>query len=235
MPMTRPAASKYLQHKWEAQQFREHRQRVKNAPSMLNMSAPKQYPHLKLGLNRIALQEETQSRYDRENQILLHKIEVIVNGNGRVDHWNQWCRRDLHAAARQKRQQEIDKENQSMLRRLQNTKPVIRRVHQKKDFEKHIAIKEMLEGSIKDYESPRARSENFDSQGDGRLSEHIQDASETSESKESSAHEQEAAIENNSLSFPTLPAGQKAKKQNKPPAENKQRNRNAAVPKLPAI
>jgi len=26
--MTRPAASKYLQHKWEAQQFREHRQRV---------------------------------------------------------------------------------------------------------------------------------------------------------------------------------------------------------------
>jgi len=39
---------------------------------------------------------------------------------------------------------------------------------------------------------------------DGRLSEHIQDASETSESKESSAHEQEAAIENNSLSFPTL-------------------------------
>jgi len=153
--MVKPVASKFLAQKWETEQFRVHRMRVKNAPSLLDMKSPKQFPHLKLGVNKIALQEERQNRYDKENQMLLDKIRVIVKGHGTLNNWNSWARKDLHAAARLKQQREIEMENQAMLKRLRNTKPVIQKKKQEAAFKKHKEFQEIMETGIKDYNSPR--------------------------------------------------------------------------------
>ena len=40
------------------------------------------------------IQEERQNRYDKENQILLNKIQTIVKGQGTINNWNQWSRKE---------------------------------------------------------------------------------------------------------------------------------------------
>lgn len=205
--MVKPVASKFLAQKWETEQFRVHRMRVKNAPSLLDMASPKQFPHLKLGVNKIAIQEEKQNKYDKENQMLLNKIRVIVKGHGTLNNWNRWARKDLHAAARFKQQQEIELANQAMLKRLKNTKPVIQRKKQEEAFKKHKEFKEIMESGIKDYNSPRTTTNTkMTMRDDSGTPEEKSEPSETSE-----------------------------KKGKKQPSENSKKNRTADVPKLPAI
>ncbi|XP_067937773.1 sperm axonemal maintenance protein CFAP97D1-like [Watersipora subatra] len=242
MPLVKPLApaSKYLAQKWESDKFKMHRIRVRDAPSMLDNSAPKQYPHLQLGLNRQAILEEQQNKYNRENQLLLDKIKVIVKGHGTVRNWNEWSRRDLHAAARLKQQRQIEIDNQAMLERLKKTRPVIQRVQQKKDFEKHKNLQEMLGGSVKDYDSPRMRTESNVSNGNAETKSERTDRVKEGEERENSKSSETSNTDTNNQSggkdkeLPPLPNGQKPKAQ-KPPPENRRKNRNANVPKLPAI
>ncbi|XP_074550537.1 sperm axonemal maintenance protein CFAP97D1 [Halichoeres trimaculatus] len=135
-----PSANRYLQHKWDKASYDLHREKVKSAKSQLNITPPKIYPHVSLGLKKQKLAEERTLKIQRENTLLWNKITLIAMTSGAVDNWNHYTKKSLSMERRQQEQLHIQKENLKTHQRL-----ICCRSHYdvrgwQKDWRKHLKL-----------------------------------------------------------------------------------------------
>ena len=72
------SSSKLLEKKWQASDYFQHVQRLKQIKSAMNLSSPKDFPHLKSRAKKDKLLEDKYIEIERENKILLHKMQNII-------------------------------------------------------------------------------------------------------------------------------------------------------------
>ncbi|XP_007227834.2 sperm axonemal maintenance protein CFAP97D1 [Astyanax mexicanus] len=113
-----PCANKYLQYKWDKSCYETHRNRVQTAKATINTTPPKVYSHLLVKGKKQKLEEDRLSTIQRENHMLLDKINHIMKTTGRTDCKNDYVQKSLISGKRQQDLLQIVKENQLMFQRL---------------------------------------------------------------------------------------------------------------------
>uniref|UniRef100_W5K408 CFAP97 domain containing 2 n=1 Tax=Astyanax mexicanus TaxID=7994 RepID=W5K408_ASTMX len=89
-----PCANKYLQYKWDKSCYETHRNRVQTAKATINTTPPKVYSHLLVkGKKQKQLEEDRLSTIQRENHMLLDKINHIMKTTGRTDCKNDYVQK----------------------------------------------------------------------------------------------------------------------------------------------
>lgn len=84
-PVT-PACNKTLRRKWDDQLFNNHRERVRNAHSLIDNKAPRIY--FPMNLKKAQAEEQVRAKIDKSNRMMLEKIAHIMKTKGGVDDWN---------------------------------------------------------------------------------------------------------------------------------------------------
>ncbi|XP_024269295.1 uncharacterized protein LOC112245424 isoform X1 [Oncorhynchus tshawytscha] len=82
--------NKYLQQKWDKASYEMHLRKVKSAKPTIDTTAPKTYSHLALKMKKQKFQEQSMSKIQRENNMLLEKISHIMRTTGRIDNRNDY-------------------------------------------------------------------------------------------------------------------------------------------------
>ncbi|KAL0964101.1 hypothetical protein UPYG_G00318560 [Umbra pygmaea] len=113
-----PTVNKYLQQKWDKASYEMHLQKVKSAKPTIDTTAPKTYGHLALKKKKKTLEEDSMSKIQRENNMLLEKISQIQRTTGYVDNRNEYESKSLCRGMQQQEWLRINKENQLILLRL---------------------------------------------------------------------------------------------------------------------
>ncbi|XP_060910611.1 uncharacterized protein cfap97d2 [Labrus mixtus] len=139
-----PSANKYLQFKWDKASYDAHREKVKSAKSMLNITAPKTYSHLTQGLKKQKLADEWNLKVQRENNILLEKIFHIMKTSGGVDDRNYYKRKSLGKERKHQELLRITKENQKILFRLDHCKSTYNVKNFHKDWHKNVKLMDSI-------------------------------------------------------------------------------------------
>lgn len=109
-PVT-PTCNKTLRRKWDDQMFNTHRERVKNARSLIDNKAPRIYFPMNLKKAQVIIitvqytyyhsyapftiytssvqaEEQVKAKIDKNNRMMLEKIAHIMKTKGGVDDWN---------------------------------------------------------------------------------------------------------------------------------------------------
>jgi len=73
-----PPGSKLLAKKWRAIDYENHMQRLKQVKPTLNHNPPNDFNHLRSKAKRERMLEEKYIEIERENKILLHKMQKIL-------------------------------------------------------------------------------------------------------------------------------------------------------------
>ncbi|XP_071509302.1 sperm axonemal maintenance protein CFAP97D1-like [Diadema antillarum] len=118
-----PCHNRLLQQRWDQKYYDEHRQKVKEAKSMVDTKPPTTYVHLHLKLKKLQLEEERLAVIERDNRILLEKMSVIMRTRGRVDNRNNYIHRSLNREKRQRELLRVTRENQEILKRILAREP----------------------------------------------------------------------------------------------------------------
>ncbi|XP_030643414.1 uncharacterized protein CFAP97D1 [Chanos chanos] len=119
---TLPCASKYLQYNWDRTNYDMHREKVKSAKATICITPPKTHGHLVTKMKKLKLEENRLSAIQRENSMLLQKINHIMQTT-RADNRSISVKKSLSADKRQQELLRITKENQMILQRLTNCVP----------------------------------------------------------------------------------------------------------------
>lgn len=99
--------------------------------------------HVRANLKREQLLEEKYEAIDRENRRLLHKMSTITRNPGELAAFMQQGQLgppSLNKGTRQKELMRITKENQSILRRIQQAQPVYNHVEWEHNHQKNTAL-----------------------------------------------------------------------------------------------
>nr|XP_046216949.1 uncharacterized protein LOC124042858 isoform X2 [Oncorhynchus gorbuscha] len=80
--------NKCLQQKWDKASYEMHLRKVKSAKPTIDTTAPKTYRHLDLKIKK--QKEQSMSKIQRENNMLLEKISHIMSTTGRIDNRNDY-------------------------------------------------------------------------------------------------------------------------------------------------
>ncbi|KAJ8012497.1 hypothetical protein DPEC_G00043430 [Dallia pectoralis] len=113
-----PTVNKYLQQKWDMASYEIHLRKVKSAKPTIDTTAPKTYGHLALKMKKKQLEEQSMSRIQRENEMLLEKMSHIRRTTGRINNRNDYENKSLCRERQQKERLRITKENELILLRL---------------------------------------------------------------------------------------------------------------------
>ncbi|KAL8197183.1 UNVERIFIED_CONTAM: hypothetical protein K2H54_014960 [Gekko kuhli] len=117
-----PAASRYLQEKWDEASYQEHRRKVELAVPVVNTTALPPPLHLQVNLKKMQLEKERQAARDRDNLLHYARLGDIKQSPGRVDNWNFYCRHSLNWEKRQRDLEQIYWENRQLMKRLAEKK-----------------------------------------------------------------------------------------------------------------
>jgi hypothetical protein len=115
-----PSSNKRLTKLWNDKNLSLHQSNVRNAKSRVDLRSPSKFRHLKFKAKNLALQEERYSEIERENKILLGKMNQISNTNS----LKQLPRlsKSLNKEARKRKLVQITVENQAIGKRLSQKK-----------------------------------------------------------------------------------------------------------------
>lgn len=133
-----PCQNKLLQKKWDDKYYEVHRQKVREARSMVDTKAPTTYMHLHLKLKKMQLEEERLATIERDNRILLEKMAFIMRTTGRIDNYNNYEAKSLNREKRQRELLRITAENQEMLRRILMRQPLYDHKKWEQDWEENL-------------------------------------------------------------------------------------------------
>lgn len=98
-PVT-PACNKTLRRKWDDEMFNNHRERVRNARSLIDNKAPRIFFPMNLKKAQVSIkmveyyntplkaEEQRKAKIDKSNRMMLEKIAHIMKTKGGVDDWN---------------------------------------------------------------------------------------------------------------------------------------------------
>ncbi|KAI5106947.1 hypothetical protein C0J45_2585 [Silurus meridionalis] len=118
-----PCTSKYLQYRWDKNDFEIHKKKVQSAKATLNTNPPKIYNHILVKRKKKMLEDERLSTIQRDNHMLLDKISHIKKTAGRIDCKNEYVSKRLDTEKRQEALLEIVKNNKRMLQSLSHCEP----------------------------------------------------------------------------------------------------------------
>ncbi|XP_051898649.1 uncharacterized protein CFAP97D2 [Pristis pectinata] len=113
-----PTCNKYLQQKWDNDNYQKHRTKVEKVTAVVDTKGPWTPAHIQVKLKKLQLQEERLAAITRDNQILSCKLADIMRSNGTVENWNNYVSKSLNAEKRHRRFMQITRENQAILHRI---------------------------------------------------------------------------------------------------------------------
>ncbi|XP_065268767.1 sperm axonemal maintenance protein CFAP97D1-like [Emys orbicularis] len=139
-----PAASRYLQEKWDKAAYRQHRSKVDSASPAVDTQGPQPPSHLQLNLKRMQLDREHQAVRERDDCIRSARLVAIVQSTGRVDNWNSYSVCSLSSERRRRELAQIGVENQRLVGRLRQQQSEYAR----EPWERHWERVELIRNSI---------------------------------------------------------------------------------------
>ncbi|XP_078056329.1 uncharacterized protein CFAP97D2-like [Mustelus asterias] len=129
-------SNKYLQQKWDKNDYQRHRAKVQKATAVVDTRGPPIPAHLQVKLKKLQLQEERLALITRDNQILSSKLADITRSNGRVENWNDYTSKSLNAEKRHRELVQIAQANQGILHRIVHCESEYSRSRLRQDWEK---------------------------------------------------------------------------------------------------
>nr|XP_046250457.1 uncharacterized protein CFAP97D2 [Scatophagus argus] len=123
----KPVTSRYLQHKWDQNDYESHRRKVSSALPVVDNKGIRTPAHIQLKLKKLQLQDERLSVIDRDNRLLASRLADIVCSKGLVDHRNQHQLRSLNAGNRRAELFLISRQNQAIYQRITSRQSEYRR------------------------------------------------------------------------------------------------------------
>ncbi|XP_072138046.1 uncharacterized protein CFAP97D2 [Mobula birostris] len=131
-----PTSNKYLQLKWDKDNYQKHRTKVENATAVVDTKGPWTPAHIQVKLKKLQLQEERLAAITRDNQILSSKLADIMRSNGTVENWNNYVAKSLNAEERHRRFAQITHENQALLQRIAHCESEYKQSKLKEEWER---------------------------------------------------------------------------------------------------
>ncbi|XP_051236865.1 uncharacterized protein si:ch211-284k5.2 [Dicentrarchus labrax] len=132
----KPVTNRYLQQRWEQNNFDDHRRKVSSALPVVDNKGMRTPAHVQLKLKKLQLQDERLSIIDRDNRLLASRLADIVCSKGVVDHRNQYHLRSLNADRRREELLLVSRQNQAIYQRITSRQSEYRRQLWLDDWEK---------------------------------------------------------------------------------------------------
>ncbi|PIK46532.1 hypothetical protein BSL78_16596 [Apostichopus japonicus] len=132
-----PCQSRILKERWDRKYYDEHRDKVREAKSVVDTKPPTTYVHLHLKLKKLQLEEERLATVERDNRILLEKMSQIMRTKGRVDNHNDYISRSLNKEKRRRELIRVTQENQEILKRILAREPEYNHLEWDKEWEEN--------------------------------------------------------------------------------------------------
>ncbi|XP_010904000.1 uncharacterized protein si:dkey-83m22.7 isoform X1 [Esox lucius] len=137
-----PTVNKYLQQKWDKASFEMHLSKVKSAKPTIDTTAPKTYGHL--AQTKKKREDQSMSKIQRENNMLLEKISHIRRTTGRINNKNDYENKSLCRERQQQERLRITKENELALLRLNQCQPHYSIYDWQEDWRKTLKLMENI-------------------------------------------------------------------------------------------
>ncbi|KAJ3122849.1 hypothetical protein HK098_002425 [Nowakowskiella sp. JEL0407] len=123
-----PVCNKLLAKKWDKADRKLHLEKLAKIRPRVDNSLPKVHLHLQLKLKKLRIEEDRISQIERENNILLHKMNHIMReeSHHKDYSWQQdelTYGHSLNYVSRQREQSKIQAENQAIFQRLEAKAP----------------------------------------------------------------------------------------------------------------
>ncbi|XP_041034205.1 uncharacterized protein CFAP97D2 [Carcharodon carcharias] len=129
-------SNKYLQQKWDKNDYQRHRAKVQKAIAVVDTKGPPTPAHLQVKLKKLQLQEERLAIITRDNQILSSKLADIMRSSGTVENWNNYTSKSLNAEKRHRELLQIAQANRAILYRITHCESEYNRSRLKAEWEK---------------------------------------------------------------------------------------------------
>ncbi|XP_064615383.1 sperm axonemal maintenance protein CFAP97D1-like [Liolophura sinensis] len=195
-----PCHNKLLQMRWDQTYYNEHRRKVKEVRSVIDTKAPATYMHLHLKLKKLQLQEERLATIERDNRILLEKMNCIMRTRGRVDNRNFYEYKSLNREKRQRELLRVTKENQEILRRILMRRPEYSSEKWQHDWYENQTFLDNISHYPKDWWLKKEKSASRKKKQDEKAKSETEDENkeaETNDKKESEDEKKETDTEKN--------------------------------------
>lgn len=133
-------ASKVCHRRVEQRRHDQHMVRIRNMKSQIDTSEPmaNRLDHVRQNLKKEQQLEERYSEIDRTNRILLKRMSDIMRGQPGAEQGNRLGPVTLNSASRRRELLRISKDNQNILRRIQDAQPVYSQAKWDVDYERHV-------------------------------------------------------------------------------------------------
>eukprot|EP01138_Halocafeteria_seosinensis_P008999 gb/GECG01009198.1/.p1 GENE.gb/GECG01009198.1/~~gb/GECG01009198.1/.p1 ORF type:complete len:269 (+),score=34.20 gb/GECG01009198.1/:1-807(+) len=144
-----PKASKITYQRDVERNYELHRRRLQKIKPSVDNKPPKQCKHLRRNLKKEQMLEERYAKIEHENRVLLQKMSEIMQSDG-LDNINeeQQYGHSMNRTQRKRELQKITRENQQILRRIQQTMPMYNHWEWERDRE----YQERLVNNICEYQ-----------------------------------------------------------------------------------
>ncbi|KAJ3130272.1 hypothetical protein HK098_004319 [Nowakowskiella sp. JEL0407] len=123
-----PVCNKLLAKKWDKADRKLHLEKLARIRPRVDNSLPKVHLHLQLKLKKLRIEEDRISQIERENNVLLHKMNHIMREESHHKDYS-WQEDELtyghslNYVSRQREQSKIQAENQAIFQRLEAKAP----------------------------------------------------------------------------------------------------------------
>mmetsp|Transcript_3885 Transcript_3885/g.8666 ORF Transcript_3885/g.8666 Transcript_3885/m.8666 type:complete len:183 (-) Transcript_3885:2097-2645(-) len=116
-----------------------HKQKLRDMKCSIDNKCPRAASHLKTKAKKNALMEDRFAQIETENRILLEKMSHIMRHKGGIDNKNESTKysHSLGKEQRKRELQRITKENQKILRRIQDARPTYNHCEWEEDAKKN--------------------------------------------------------------------------------------------------
>uniref|UniRef100_A0A8C6S3W2 Si:ch211-284k5.2 n=1 Tax=Neogobius melanostomus TaxID=47308 RepID=A0A8C6S3W2_9GOBI len=138
----KPVTNRYLQQKWDQENFDNHRKKVTSVLPAVDTKGTKTPSHMQLKLKKMQLQDERLSVIDRDNRLLASRLASIVCSRGLVEHCNHYHIKSLNADRRRQELQSVGRQNMDIFRRLSSRQSEYRRQVWLEDWERTVRLRE---------------------------------------------------------------------------------------------
>lgn len=141
-----PAGSKICAKRVQQRELERHKERIRNMKPQIDTRTPivANLDHVRINLKKEQMMEDRYSEIDRDNRILLKKMTEIMQQQGatlpRVEHKPPAGPVSLNRDARKKELLRITRDNQTILKRIQQAQPVYNHVEWEDDNRKNMTF-----------------------------------------------------------------------------------------------
>ncbi|XP_003389065.1 PREDICTED: uncharacterized protein C17orf105 homolog [Amphimedon queenslandica] len=155
-----PCSNKLLKKQWDTSYYEEHRRRVRAMRPMVDTKSPAVHSHVVEKQKKKQLEAERKEIIERDNLTLLRKMNHIMSSSSSkgIDHRNSYRHHSLNEERREREMERVQKENESLLKRIQQVKPVYRVDDHVESWRRNAELTEMI-SSYPELPRPRHRTE----------------------------------------------------------------------------